>query len=265
MSNFDFLKTYQRLQCGIYIDKIIDLEFATLSFAETDKSSYSNSALINNIPSTEELKTIEEKLLSLKRNPAIYYENRETLNKITTFLVENKYEKHSEDSWMFHDGKNIDTSRFGQIHKVTSIKELQIWLDTLDLCFQKNDPQNPYGDVKIYLKPGEKAWLRFKDTNRFECFIAYKNGVPVAVGSLSNFEGIGYILNIGSLKKVRGEGFGKLITQYCAYTSAQNGNIYHCLATELGTYPYEFYQRIGFSKKFSAICYNKKLLGSISR
>lgn len=260
MSNFELLKTYQRLQHGLYFDEFIDLGFTTLGFAKKDKSSYSNFALIDKMPSQAELKIIENKLLSLDRNPAIYYEDREGLENITSYLIKDGYKKHSEESWMFHDGINIDMSRFDQIRKVTSEKELQIYLDTFDKSYQEDDPQNPYGSVKDFVQPSKNAWLKFQNTNRFECFVAYKNDDPVAVGSLSNFEGLGYILNIGSLKRVRGEGFGKLITQYCAYASKQNKNTYHFLATEQGTYPYEFYQRIGFRKKISSICYNKKLL-----
>ncbi len=84
-----------------------------------------------------------------------------------------------------------------------------------------------------------------------------KEDSPVAVSTLNNYEGIGYISNVGSIKEVRGEGFGKLSTLYCVHKSQKNGNKVHCLATEEDTYPNEFYKRIGFQTKFTAVGYKK--------
>lgn len=126
------------------------------------------------------------------------------------------------------------------------------------MCFQKNDPQNPYGELGDYLKVAEKVWWRHHATNRIEYFMVYDGNEPVAVSTLTNYKSIGYISNVGSLKSVRGKGFGKLATIYCVNLSNKHENKYHCLATEEGTYPHEFYQRIGFEKKFSAVCFTKE-------
>jgi len=76
--------------------------------------------------------------------------------------------------------------------------------------------------------------------------------------TLTNHDGIGYISNVGSLRKVRGEGFGKIASLYPVSQSIKNGNLEHCLATEEGTYPNEFYKRIGFETRFTAVCYVKQ-------
>ncbi|MBU1071268.1 hypothetical protein KKG65_02540 [Patescibacteria group bacterium] len=81
---------------------------------------------------------------------------------------------------------------------------------------------------------------------------------PVAVTTLTNFAGIGYISNVGSLKKVRGKGFGKTASLYSAQQSVNNGNQVHALATEEGDYPNEFYKRIGFETKFSTLGFVKR-------
>ena len=104
----------------------------------------------------------------------------------------------------------------------------------------------------------EKVWRRHQTTNRIEYFTIFSEDKPVGVSTLTNFKQIGYISNVGSLRKVRGQGFGKLATLYCVDLSKKRGNKYHCLATEDGTYPHEFYQHIGFVKNFSAACYLKK-------
>jgi len=82
-------------------------------------------------------------------------------------------------------------------------------------------------------------------------------GEPCAVATLTNFDGLGYISNVGSLKKVRGKGFGKIATLYCVAKSIKNNNQEHCLATEEGAYPNEFYKRIGFVTRFTACGYTK--------
>ena len=118
-------------------------------------------------------------------------------------------------------------------------------------CYQKDDPQNAYGELGDYLGVAESVWYKHHKTGKVEYFIFYKDKIPVAVSTLTNFQNIGYISNVGSLKEVRGQGFGKLATLYCVEQSKKRGNITHCLATEEGTYANEFYSKIGFSTKFT--------------
>lgn len=94
---------------------------------------------------------------------------------------------------------------------------------------------------------------------RIEYFMVYKGNKPVAVSTLTNYGDIGYISNVGSIREVRGEGFGKAATLFCVKESIKHGNKEHCLATEEGAYPNEFYKRIGFATRFTAIGYTKTL------
>lgn len=258
MNNFQFLNDYKELQYTIMFDKIINLPFASVSYCAGEESAFWNQALVNQTLTQEQLLLIELTLKKLKRNPAVYFENRKSLKSLNEFLLKNKYKHYFEDCWLFHPGVEINTDRFGQVKKVLTERELQIFLKTFDACFQKNDPQNPYGELGDYLTMAEKVWRRHHLSNRIEYFMVNSGGKPVGVSTLTNFKQIGYISNVGSLRKVRGQGFGKLATLYCVDLSKKRGNKYHCLATEDGTYPHEFYQRIGFVKKFSAACYLKK-------
>ncbi|MBP9700192.1 hypothetical protein KBD71_02825, partial [Candidatus Woesebacteria bacterium] len=70
-------------------------------------------------------------------------------------------------------------------------------------------------------------------------------------------QGHGYISNVGSLRSVRGEGFGKLVTLYAVDQSIKNRNSFHYLGTEEGHYPNVFYTRIGFETKFKAVGWSK--------
>ena len=249
MDNFQFLNDYKELQYTIMFDKIINLPFGSVGYCAGEESAFWNQAMVNQELNQEQLELIETTLKKLKRQPAVYFENRSSLNPLKEFLLKNHYKHYFEDCWLFHLGVETNIERFGQVKKV---------LTEFDACFQKGDPQNPYGELGDYLKMAEKVWRRHQATNRIEYFTIFSEDEPVGVSTLTNFKQIGYISNVGSLRKVRGQGFGKLVTLYCVDLSKKRGNKYHCLATEVGTYPHEFYQHIGFIKKFSAACYLKK-------
>lgn len=257
MTNYDFLKKYQRLQDSVMFDSLTNFGFASVGWSNTDKSSFWNLALVNKLISKPEIEQVEEIFARQNRKSTFYFENRDDLKPLIEILEENGYKKGYEDSWQFWKDGEIDNSRFELVRKVDSEEMLKEFLTTFDMCYQKGDPQNPYGELGEYLKVAESVWRKHYKSNRLEYFIVYKNSKPIAVSTLSNFEGIGYISNVGSLKEVRGQGFGKLATLYCVAQSIKNGNEEHCLATEEGAYPNEFYKRIGFETRFTALGYTK--------
>jgi len=238
-------------------DALINFDFATLGYSKTDKSSYWNLALTDKFLSDIEINEIEEKFKQVDRVPTLYFENRPDLKPFSEKLIGKGYKRSYEDSWQFWKDKKIEDRYFESVKKVSTIEELKVFLETFNSCYQKGDPQNPYGELGDYLKVAENVWHKHNKTERLEYFIVYKNEKPVAVSTLTNFEGIGYISNVGSLKEVRGGGFGKAATLYCIYQSTKHGNTEHCLATEEGAYPNEFYKRIGFETRFTAVGYSK--------
>lgn len=249
-----FLAIYQELQYKVMFDQLIDLCFSRIGFCETDRTTFWNYALTNQVLNQEELTEIEEKMKVLKRKPAVYFENKKELEPLVKMLLANNFKKDYEDSWMFYRGGEVNSDRFNAVKKVENEEDLEVFLKTFDKCYQEDDSQNPYGGLGDYLKVAKEAWKNHHGINRVEYFIGFKENLPVAVATLNNYEKIGYISNVGSIKEVRGEGFGKLITLYCVKASQEHGNITHCLATEEGTYPNEFYKRIGFETLFTAIC-----------
>lgn len=90
-------------------------------------------------------------------------------------------------------------------------------------------------------------------------YLIYDGNKPVAVSSLTSREGIGYISNVGSLREVRGKGFGKLATFVCIHESMERKNQYHCLATEEGTFAHDFYTRLGFECLLTGVCFVREL------
>ncbi|MGB6838677.1 MAG: GNAT family N-acetyltransferase [Microgenomates group bacterium] len=258
MDNFKFLQDYEQLQHTIMFDRFVDLGFAVVSYCRGDDSVFWNHALTSKHLLESELTKIETAMRSLGRKPAVYFENTSRLQSLVGILKNNKYKFSFEDSWMFHPGKKVDKSRFGQVKKITSESQLKVFLKVFDACYQKGDPQNAYGELGDYLKVAEKVWRRHHKTNRLEYFLVHSGDKPVAVSTLTNYNGIGYISNVGSLKEVRGKGFGKVATNFCVEQSKKRGNKNHCLATEEGTYANEFYKRAGFVTKFTAVGYLKE-------
>lgn len=257
-NNFTFLQKYQQLQQGVLFDRILDLGFTTITYwADTDDV-YWNAALVDRVLTVEELTKIEETFQSLGKRPTIYFENKNELAPLIGFLEKNKYDKQFEESWMFYEEKNVDASHLDDVKKVETEQELEQFLETFEASYTKEDPQNPYGELgREYRELEKNTWLKYHENNRIEYFVAYKDNLPVATSHLVNFNGIGYIASVGSRREVRGQGYGKAATLYAVQQSIRHANSHHCLATEEGTYPNEFYKRIGFTPRFTASGYTK--------
>jgi len=260
MNNFNFLQKYQILQHTIMYDELIMLDIATIGYSKTDSSPFWNLALTDKVLKENEILKIEDILKQHERNSTIYFENNGELNTLKDILKRKGYQKSFEDSWQFWiNRQQIDVQHFNLVKKVTNGGDLKIFLKIFNQCYRKNDPQNPYGELGDYLKVAEEVWHKHNQSGRIEYFMVYKNNKPVAVSTLTNYDEIGYISNVGSLSEVRGEGFGKAATLFCIQESIKHGNREHCLATEEGAYPNEFYKRIGFVTRFTAVGYTKIL------
>lgn len=256
MNNQEFLDTVLHLLEALIFQKIIQLPDAFISYSDTDTSPFWNNALVSEVITEEELKTIEDTFEKIHRGSTIYFENKPELQELKTLVEQQGYKKIYEDSWMFFHEDTVSTTGFDKVKKIVTEEDLQVFLQTLNACYQKDDPQNPYGEIGAYLQLFEKAWHVYHEKG-IDCFVAYDGDQPVAVATLNTYKGIGYISNVGSLRSVRGKGFGKLITLSAVKASQEKGNTIHCLATEEGTYPNDFYKRIGFQTKFTAIAYSK--------
>lgn len=257
MNTFQFLKTYLLLQKDIILNEVYEAGNAIISLS-TDTSPFWNNALVNTVLTGSEINQINNELISHGRSPAYYYENRRDLEELTTSLVNEGFGKEAEDSFMFHPGDSIDTARFNCVKEVHSEEDLKVFLDTFNSCYRNDDPLNPYGELGEYLHAAKTAWLTHRGTGRLHYYITFKQEKPVAVSALTNFDGIGYISNVGSLPSVRGEGFGKVATLFTVQQSAESGNTQHCLATEENTNPNSFYKALGFTTKFKALLMVKK-------
>jgi len=260
MLDYNFLRIYLELQTDIMFDMFTDLGFAIVCYSKTDTASFWNNALIKTVLTATQIDIVSQKLKELDRSPAFYFEHTPELFLLSKSLLATGYTQVAKDSFMFFSGAEIKTHQFHQVKKVMTNNELDVFLHTFNNCYQKDDPLNPYGELGEYIIAAKMTWEKHGASNRVEYFIVYDDAEPVAVATLTNHHAhkVSYISNVGSLMHVRGRGFGKLATHYCVNQSKVNGNKTCFLITEEGTYPYEFYQAIGFQTRLTANLLSKE-------
>jgi len=257
MDNYSFLKIFFRILDQLMLQKTLDLGYATLSFSEYDSSVFWNLALTNQLLNKQQICQVEDGFNKAKRIPAIYFEENDDNSQLKEILLQHNYKKAFEDSWMFYQNSIVDKQGFELVKKVKNKKDFEIFLNIFNRCYQKDDPQNPYGELGEYIGTMRRAWNKNSEDSGIECFVVYENNTPVAVSTLNNCEDVGYISNVGSLREVRGKGFGKLATLYAVSESLNKQHKITCLGTEEGTYPNKFYKRLGFQTKFTATAFSK--------
>lgn len=260
MTNADLLEIYLHLQDGIISDRLLSTHFpeSIITFCKADTATYWNFALVKKVLTEQELRKIEQVFIKLGRLPSIYFENKKAFSPLQKLLVKKAYQISFQESWMFYEKKSLVLPTDYKVKEVRNEQELTLFLKLFRQCYQKDDPQNSYGEIgEGYIKRLREAWKSYHSSQRVEYFLFYKDKEPVSISTLINYKNAGYISNVGSIPQVRGLGFGKLATLHCVSRSRDKNHRYHFLATEEKSFMQEFYQRIGFTTKFTTIDYVK--------
>jgi hypothetical protein len=229
-----------------------EVDGLAIVYSAKDSSYYWNYAYAESQIEDGQIDAVEKYFEEKDRKAAFYVIDDSKNTELISHLKKFRYTKHSCDSWLKFEKTGFDRKHFEQIVEVSNFEMLDAFIKTFDMSYRADDPQNPYGELGAYLDVARGAWSENHNGNKVRFFIAMKDKKPVAVASLNNCKGLGYISNVGSLKEVRGEGYGKAVTLFCVNESIKHGNDEHYIATERGTYPYDFYQRLGFAVKFEA-------------
>lgn len=260
MTNKDILEAFITIQEKTMFSKIVSFGNYKIITNEFDKTPFWNYVFCDNKIDAIKISSLEKELEKLERIKSFYFEYNKSndTTALIEYLTERGYVLKYEDSWMFFTSNVIETLDYSHIKKVSSGEDLDTWISVINECYKENDPQNPYGSLGSYLDLAKKAWLT-NNSSDFIYYIAYKDSTPVSVATLTFQSDLGYISNVGSLQTVRGQGYGKLITLFCVEQSLKRNVKQVCLGTEEGTFPNDFYKRIGFETKFTTRNYTKKL------
>ncbi len=261
MNPQDFLKHYFHLQHGVVFNEVKDYSFGTLGYCEKEPSEYWNHFLINQPLSPEHLNETEAILKTYNRVPALYFLDDPLFQDFSETLLKNRYKFVFKDAWMFHDSppQFSDATFEPSIRLVENSDDLNLFCTVMDQCYREKDPQNPYGELHAYLDVTKDAWLHNQQSKNLIYFIVTdpKTSTACGVGTISIYNQIGYISNVGTLQSVRGQGFGKLAMHYALHITQKRHCTIHALATEFGGFPHKLYDHLGFKVGFTASAYAK--------
>ena len=161
----EFLKKYFNFQKNIAFDNLKQLNFGFLISSKTDASFYCNNCFVDKEMTESDIQKIEKLMSLIKRNPCFYLSDDDYKN--IKLLEKENYKKESTDQWMFFSEK-YKYEDFGIFKKVKNLDNLNVFLKTFNQCYQKDDPQNPYGELGDYIETAKKAWIKKSKDNKLK-------------------------------------------------------------------------------------------------
>lgn len=252
MHQINFLHQYLNLQLGILFDQIRPVADAWFCTNESGETPFWNQAVaVESLDERQQEKIV--KLFTQKQRTAAFYlpEIKDTLD-FKKRLLSQDYELMTSEVFMFHKGSSLPKLDPTTLKKVTTEADLKIFMKIFDDCYRSEDEKAGRGSgFNQCLQSTKDDWYRFHRQDRVEFFLLYFEGLPVGIISLTNFEGLGYLSNIGILPKCRGLGLGKQITLLGVMMSKKHGNKKHFLIAEMGGKPEQIYQKIGFKPQLT--------------
>jgi hypothetical protein len=147
MKTDDFLRRYQKLQLSIVYDELIDLGYALIGYSASDPITFWNNAFVTNPLNDRQIATVEATFDTIDRTPSFYFDKSQ--QSIADNLTRHGYKKNYEDNWLFWPHKQVMVDA-DLVRKVESEDDLTLFIQTFDQCYQDNDPQNPYGNQRLF-------------------------------------------------------------------------------------------------------------------
>lgn len=247
MNNQRFLHQYLNLQLGILFDQIRPVANSWFCSNQAGETPFWNQAVVTEPLNQPQVEAIEQTFARLNRQAAFYFPQAQELVEFSQFLSERGYEHQTSEVFMFHSGQNLNQLNHSALKKVETEADLEVFMGIFDRCYRGEDERVGRGSgFNQCLQSTQDDWRRFHRHNRVEFFILYYEQQPVGIISLTNFEGLGYLSNIGIVPDYQGLGLGKQITLSGVYLSKQHGNQHHFLIAERGGKPEKIYTKIGF-------------------
>ncbi len=245
-----FLHHYLNLQLGILFDQIKPVADSWFCSNLSGETPFWNQAVVFEPLQDKQVERIEAEFTKLNRQSAFYLPQQINLSEFSLSLQNADYKLRTSEVFMFHDGENLIDLDFKALKKVKSESELETFMKIFDDCYRSEDELAGRGSgFNQCLQSTKDDWYRFHKNDRVEFFILYHDEIPVGIVSLTNYEGMGYISNIGILPAYRGLGLGKQITLFGVHMSKKHGNKIHFLIAEQNGATEKIYNKIGFVSK----------------
>ncbi len=248
----------------IFFQEKIDIGWGYVYLSNYIIDEYNNHALIikrNNFDIN--LQEIEKVMLGRKRVPALYFPDKKPNIDIAQILNKHGYKISFSDCWMLHEGSVsevvlLENTRIVKVGKNKSLMGKFSKTFNEGYSGEKSD-DNPYGgwSSEGFLKAREDALNNPSLNDRIEAYLVNYKGDFVACGILLRQNKVGYLAGITSVPKMRGVGFGKLISLFLTKESVESGNTITFLATELHSKNETFYSKIGYKTISSGYCFVK--------
>jgi GNAT superfamily N-acetyltransferase len=240
-----------------YLDDLAKIGDAQIATSQIDDSIYWNLATVGG-DTSQNIAEIEKVFHDKNRHATFYFAENEQNKVLEKLLAENGYSQVEHEVWLEAKNPKIDRHRFDQVEQVMNSDDLEVFIKTIDGGYSPDDPENPYGGLSVYLDQVRQSAKKYGLGKKIKYYIAYsENGEAAGVGGLVCFDDIGYICNLATLPKFRGQGYSKVLINYLLDSSVKNGNKTHCLATEFGSKPDKIYRHLGFQEMFRTKYYTE--------
>jgi len=260
MTNDQFLKLFQKTLFDLsYFDSLKTIKDLQIASADFDDSVWWNNATIDTPPpSLQTVSEVEAYFSSIDRHPVFYFAQNPQNQPFEQLLTNSGYHQTDYEVWLQIKNPQIDTAKFHQIKLVRTTKDLETFIATIDKGYGADDPDNPYGGLGSYPDQIRKSFSLHGPDSAISHYVLFDElNAPASVGSLTNYDSIGYISNLATIPEKRKLGYSRALLNYFLHLSVQNGNQTHCLATEVGSTPNKIYQHLGFTEMFRAKYYTK--------
>jgi len=259
MTHDQFLKLFQKTLFDLsYFDHLKIIKDIQIATTDSDNSVWWNNATIDQIPSTSLIAKTENYFQTLHRHPVFYFAENPQNQLFEQLLANFGYHQTDYEVWLQIKNPQIDTAKFHQIKQVQTSEDLETFIATIDKGYGADDPDNPYGGLGSYLDQIRKSFKLHGPNGFISYYVLFDElNEPSSVGSLTNYNNIGYISNLATIPNKRKLGYSRTLLNYFLHLSVQNGNQTHCLATEVDSTPNKIYQHLGFTEMFRAKYYAK--------
>lgn len=211
-----------------------------------------NIAYLKNKFDKEKLDVLEAEFRSLNNKPSSIYigRNDDSFLKNKKLLLGNDYKLNDTDVYMALD-KIIPIDINLDIRIVKNEKEYNDYMKVLASAYNdsiENPEENVYADCIT-----EGYYKAIKNTigdNIHMHIVAYDNGEPVSVATLSYINGIAGINNVGTAQGYWNKGYGRQVIKFAIDKFKELGGDILTLSTEYQSKNQKFYEKLGFKETF---------------